>query len=264
MPFNYTKSKVYPYLDQIKEWSDAGMGSRAIAKKLGVNRSSILMAYRKMGLETADKKNPKKPIQEEKECLGCHQVKNISEFCVRTKKNKKGYYNYTCTLCVICETEKNRNKNKNRYNNNKHKWQEYRAVNKDKINTTRKERMHNDVNFKLRCGFSCSINQKLRAKSLTKKGTSCIKFLPYTIEELKTHLELQFEPWMNWDNWGRYKLLKWDDHDQSTWRWNIDHIIPAAKFNYTSVEDEEFKQCWALSNLRPLSAKVNLIEGDRR
>jgi hypothetical protein len=28
--------------------------------------------------------------------------------------------------------------------------------------------------------------------------------------------------------------------------------------------DEEFKKCWALSNLRPLSAKQNILDGNRR
>lgn len=33
---------------------------------------------------------------------------------------------------------------------------------------------------------------------------------------------------------------------------------------YTSMEDENFQKCWALSNLRPLSAKQNNSDGVRR
>jgi len=29
-------------------------------------------------------------------------------------------------------------------------------------------------------------------------------------------------------------------------------------FHYENPEDEEFKKCWALNNLRPLKAKENL------
>ena len=29
------------------------------------------------------------------------------------------------------------------------------------------------------------------------------------------------------------------------------------------MEDENFKKCWALSNLRPLNSKQNLLEGNR-
>lgn len=35
-------------------------------------------------------------------------------------------------------------------------------------------------------------------------------------------------------------------------------------FKQSSMEDEEFKECWALDNLRPLSAKQNLLKSDRK
>jgi hypothetical protein len=63
---------------------------------------------------------------------------------------------------------------------------------------------------------------------------------------------------------GKYNIKIWDDNDKSTWKWQIDHIIPHSTFKYASMEDEEFKKCWALSNLRPYSAKLNVIEGASR
>ena len=51
---------------------------------------------------------------------------------------------------------------------------------------------------------------------------------------------------------------------QSTWTWQIDHIILRADLLYTSMEDENFKKCWALSNLRPYSAKQNILDGTNR
>lgn len=41
-------------------------------------------------------------------------------------------------------------------------------------------------------------------------------------------------------------------------------IIPHSEFKYISMECEEFKRCWALKNLRPLSAKLNLLDGVKR
>jgi len=67
--------------------------------------------------------------------------------------------------------------------------------------------------------------------------------LDFTMGELRTHLENQFEDWMNWDNHGL---------------WHIDHIRPVASFDFTSMEDEDFKKCWALSNLRPLKDTENM------
>ena len=46
--------------------------------------------------------------------------------------------------------------------------------------------------------------------------------------------------------------------------WHIDHIIPQSLLPYSSMEDDNFKKCWALSNLRPLSAKQNLLDGANR
>ena len=77
----------------------------------------------------------------------------------------------------------------------------------------------------------------------------------------KKHLEKQFEPWMNWKNHGIYNLRTWDDNDRSTWTWQIDHIISHNKFEYISMEDAEFKKCWSLNNLRPLSSKQNWLDG---
>jgi hypothetical protein len=69
---------------------------------------------------------------------------------------------------------------------------------------------------------------------------------------------------MTWSNWGNYSRETWDDKDISTWTWQIDHIVPHSNFNYTSMEDENFRKCWALLNLRPLSAKQNNIDGANR
>lgn len=62
------------------------------------------------------------------------------------------------------------------------------------------------------------------------------------------------------------KLIKqnfeWrNDNNKSTWTWNLDHIIPHSTFKYEDMECEEFQECWALSNLRPYSAKQNILDG---
>lgn len=70
--------------------------------------------------------------------------------------------------------------------------------------------------------------------------------LPFTIDELIDHLDKQG---MDWDNINRI---------------HIDHIIPKSSFRFNSFEDETFKECWSLKNLRPLSAKENLKKGSKR
>lgn len=124
----------------------------------------------------------------------------------------------------------------------------------------RKIRAQNDPAFRLRNIISRSIRAAMNRDNSQKRG-SCLRQLVYTIEELKAHIEKQFEPWMSWDNQGRYNPETWNDDDQATWTWQLDHIVPQTSLPYTSMEDENFQKCWALSNLRPLSAKQNVIDG---
>lgn len=145
-----------------------------------------------------------------------------------------------------------------------HKQKEYYDKNKEfiiKKNTIRdKNRQKIDPAYKLRKRCSSSIANALKAKGGI-KGGSILDFLPYSMNELKKHLELQFESWMNWDNWGKYNPSMWVDDDSSTWTWQLDHIIPHSLFHYTSMSDRDFKDCWALNNLRPYSSKLNIIDG---
>ena len=70
--------------------------------------------------------------------------------------------------------------------NNKEYMVLYREQKKDQINKTHnsyiKTRSKNDHVFKLRCDFSSKIR-----KQIFKNGNSILKFLPYTIQELKLH-----------------------------------------------------------------------------
>ena len=119
----------------------------------------------------------------------------------------------------------------------------------------------NDPTFRLKLNISNSVRNVLKK---SKNGKSTFKYLPYTIQELKQHLEKQFEPWMTWENWGVYNAKTWDDQSSASWTWQLDHIVPHNLFNYQSVEDETFKKCWALENLRPLSGKQNFLDGTRK
>lgn len=145
---------------------------------------------------------------------------------------------------------------------------EYLHLNRDKIkidsNIRRKIRRKIDPFYRLRNLVSRSIARMLKLNSSSKKGGSIKSNIPYSIDELKIHLESLFEPWMNWNNQGKYNHKSWNDNDQTTWRWQLDHIIPQSDLPYSSMQDDNFKQCWALANLRPLSAKQNILDGSSK
>lgn len=172
------------------------------------------------------------------------------------RKQKRGY--------VKLNKEKIKERQANWYYQNRddilEKSKEYRQNNKKQRNDNERKRRQNDPVYKLRTNVSKVISQKLKNMQSQKDG-GVMKYLPYSFQELKLHLEKQFKPWMNWDNYGKYIKSSWNDNDPSTWTWQLDHIIPQIDLPYISMEDYNFKKCWSLDNLRPLSAKINNMLG---
>lgn len=105
----------------------------------------------------------------------------------------------------------------------------------------------NDPMFKLNMSISAGMRRSLRC---SKNGYHWEFLVPYTQLELRAYLESLWEPWMNWNNYGNRPGC-----------WVIDHIKPIVAFNFTSYEDQEFRDCWALSNLRPLDHNKNCRKG---
>ena len=222
----------------------------------------------------------------EKTCSYCKKIKPINEFNkLKSEKDGNSYFCKPCfKLISIKYKEKkalrskiyyleNKNilntKNNISYSKNKDKVKQrqkvYYSENKDIIRMRKRKynskRLKNKE-FSLRSNISRSIRFALKNNGFKKSG-SVLNFLPYKIIELKNHLESLFESWMNWDNYGNYRLNSWNDSDQSTWKWNIDHIIPQSMFNYDSMNHPDFFKCRALENLRPLSAKENLLKSNK-
>jgi len=171
------------------------------------------------------------------------------------------------------EHKENRSEyNKQYYQTNKKELitdaQNYYENHKDQVkkyhNEYYKTRRKTDPCFRIRGAISANINFNLKSNNSNKRGKSCLNYLPYTLEELKLHLEKQFESWMTWDNYGKYNHKVWNNYDSTTWTWQIDHIIPQSCLPYTSMDEDNFKKCWALSNIRPLSSKQNFLDGVKR
>jgi hypothetical protein len=167
-------------------------------------------------------------------------------------------------------TKKNwADKNPERVKENNKKWV---SNNIDKIKFKRKNRRKEKIEkspfLKLRESVSCSITKHLKNNNSSKNKKSCFSKLGYTIEDLKERIESFFSmpenTWMNWNNNGKYIKKYWNDNDPSTWKWQLDHIIPHSEFNYLNMDCQEFKDCWALNNLRPLSAKQNQLDGAKK
>lgn len=141
--------------------------------------------------------------------------------------NKEHYYEY--------EKERNQKSERIEYTNQYNK--KYRQENLEKLrNFDRKRHEQNKLNR----NFSTAIYNALKCNKAEQHWETLV---PYNLQQLKEHLELQFDENMSWDNYGEY--------------WEIDHIIPQSLFNIKIAKDKDFQICWSLINLRPLEKSVN-------
>ena len=221
---------------------------------------------------------------ESKTCAICKLEKSLTlEFFSQEKRNgANGPYLYWNNICRICYNKKKLPKNREHKKKNRRKLADAQKIyhslhkeqdaltkkiwyenNKDEVKLRvklwRRERRKNDIGFRLKDTISSVVRS-----CINKNRESISEYLLYTMQELKDYLESLFEPWMNWENWGTYRISKWDNNDKSTWTWQLDHITPHSTFNYTNMKEQSFIDCWALDNLRPYSAKQNILDGNRR
>jgi hypothetical protein len=222
---------------------------------------------------------------ETKICALCKIEKKAEEFCYKKRPQVNGIVrlalNTYCRDCVNIKSKeqyykdpektKEKNHKKSSKESTKKRKKEYRENNKDKLieyniayyanvkdtveykekrRIRKKNRRKEDPIFRIRENISNAILKALKKGKTDKAGQSILQYLGYTIPQLKEYLQSLFDINMNWQNYGKY--------------WHIDHIIPQSDLPYTSMQDENFKKCWALSNLRPLEAKQNIIDGVTR
>lgn len=188
-----------------------------------------------------------------KTCNKCGVPQDLSFFRVCKYANGTKYHKATCRSCEnlqakqYAQTHKEERKEytKNFVIENPQYISNWKLNNRKRLRHQENEKRATDVNFKLKKNVSRAISHVI-----TKKGNSVFKYLPYTTQELKCHLENNFDDKMSWGNYGSY--------------WHIDHIMPHSTFKYTSMEDQAFKECWSLNNLRPLEAKKNQSDGATR
>lgn len=124
-----------------------------------------------------------------------------------------------------------------------------------RINEWRRNKRQEDPEYKLARNVSRAVHRFLTIQGYSKNGKKFFEHVGYTIKDLKSHFESQFETWMNWDNYGAFQK------DKRTW--NLDHVYPQSKLPYDSMEHPNFTKCWALENLRPLDARQNSSKGNK-
>ncbi len=205
-----------------------------------------------------------------KVCSRCGIEKPKKEFHKR-KDNNDGFRSH-CKKCQHQSLKKRlkeiKENNPKEWNRRKKQWalkhRENRKLNPEKYKKWERDWKNNNIEkykknsknawkkrmekIEFRIGHNVK-NLILLSLKGNKNGRHWEHLVGYTTRELKEHLEKQFEPWMNWDNWGR--------HGTNKRTWQIDHKKPIKSFRFENTKDPEFKKCWALENLQPLDALEN-------
>ena len=195
----------------------------------------------------------------EKGLKTCPQCKReypaTDDFFPRSKNCKYGLYHW----CKKCNAEKNKIWAKANREKCVELTRNWRKANPEKVREhgrrweaknrewrNKYKRIYNqEPCHRLSDSISTGMNLSLRGG---KGGRHWETLVGYTLGDLMSHLESQFTKGMAWDNYGA---------------WHIDHIRPISHFDFVSVDDREFGECWSLWNLRPLWGKENQSRGNR-
>lgn len=194
-----------------------------------------------------------------KHCTICNkEFPTTTEYFTKNPKCKNGVGSY----CKSCQKQyrseyfqKNKDKAreqvKNHYHNNLEKkrawYREWYKKNQKKIQAgqtiLRRNKRRNNLKYRLACNLRNRLNKFIKKIN---RSQSTIDLLGCTVEELKIHLQNQFDSKMSWDNYGA---------------WHIDHIRPIASFDLS--DSSQVKECFHYSNLQPLWAKDNWSKGSK-
>ena len=191
--------------------------------------------------------------KDKKTCTKCKETKELS--CFPKDRSRKDGHTSQCKACrypkaaAYRETDKYK-KSVKRYNENSKEYKkQWRQDNYAQWLKKRKEwnnsRYANDIGYRLGRVISSAVTKMLKG---VPKNSRTFEALPYTPQQLKEHLESQFEDWMTWDNYGD---------------WHVDHIFPQSLLPYDSFDHPNFIRCWSLDNLRPLEARENIIKSNK-
>ena len=201
-------------------------------------------------------------------CCKCKIEKILMENYYKDCNDASGF-RYICKMCSNIQTQNYRLSHpeciryigKKYYKKNaqiiNQKVKVYNSKTESKItrNFRQRKKYNEEPTCKLLQQVRNSVNYYCRKFETVKKLGSTWKHLPYSPQQLKEHLEKQFESWMSWDNWGKFSNTKQT--------WQIDHIVPQSKLPYDSLDHSNFRKCWALENLRPLEAIENIRKGNK-
>jgi hypothetical protein len=175
--------------------------------------------------------------------------------CKECNNSHTGQFSHVQRFCS--ETCRYKNQNKREYvAEQKQKYLlENPTKRKQTITESRKKNWNNPKNIESRKNYSQKLEIRLRSalrsrirKTLKSnpKTTTTTKLVGCSIQDLKNHIEKQFQVGMTWENWSQYG-------------WHLDHIKPLS----SAKNIEEMESLCHYTNLQPLWWEDNLSKSGK-
>jgi hypothetical protein len=210
----------------LKMYNEELIGSQTISEKTGISKPTILKILKENGV-----------------VMGPSGRRFIGGKKIADKKWRDSNKEYT--------SEKHKKWSEDKQEHLRKYHQKWREKNIDKHREYKrkyeKHRKDTDPAYKLIANFRTAIYQVLKENNV-EKNKHYFDILRYTPEELISHLENLFTDGMTWENYGE---------------WHVDHRMPISSFNFESIDDNSFMECWSLENLQPMWGKENIVKGSK-
>lgn len=176
-----------------------------------------------------------------KKCCTCKKEKELPDF--GKNKSMKDGLNPACKDCNRAYHKKY-SKTPEQRKKNRERQKEWWNSNRERGNKRQKKYRKNNDLFKISNALRSRVKYALIGCVKSEKTFGLLGCSP---KEWKKHLEDQFSPEMNWNNYGTY--------------WEVDHIVPVGMFDLTDLNQQ--KKAFHYTNTQPLEWKKNRQKGCR-
>ena len=193
---------------------------------------------------------------ESKKCSRCGNMRPIGEY-YRSKVTSDSRRS-ACKKCDHNDNAAAYSKDPDYTKNRFRKWahenpQRMKEIEKERWLSDHRKKYSRDRQKKVRLTEKGTIDNRMKwalwdALSGSKKGRKWNELVGYEASDLIYRLS---ETMPSGYSWERIKEL------------HIDHIRPKSSFQYDSVNDPAFRECWGLANLQFLPASENFKKGNK-
>lgn len=206
--------------------------------------------------------NTQKVIGGKKQCSRCHELKTLDNFSL-DKHLSSGMVS-DCKECGKKRRQQWASKPENhekliqmyRKRRQREDVKEITRLQKERYKPIRREternRLKEDPTYRLNQCIRVNMHDALKkwGGRSNKNGRKWERLVGYSVKDLERRLRRTIPKGFTWQDFMEGRL-------------HIDHIVPRSAFNFTSADDLDFKRCYALKNLRLLSAYENMTKHAR-